>query len=252
MAVSVAASGAGRPQGDGPGGGVRRWLNAPSLAWEFLRRNTEYHADFARWRQERRSPLASIDPRWGLRFAADPNLTAEEAKVFWLPEVAPGLVVWLRREEADGSPGQGRLLPSGQTRRARDGLHLRTAWGLQALIDSDGRGGEPLIVALTYDEHLRLRVRAVDAFERLAAGRPPPKSHLTSAQILRLHRCLEAVDGALAGRSYRAIAQTIFGASAVASAPWKISSARATTIRLVRAGRALIDGGYLKLLHGGL
>lgn len=250
MASSVAASGAGRPQGEGAGGGTRRWLNAPSLAWEFLRRNAEYQAEFARWRQERRSPLAQIDQRWGLRFAADPNLNAEEARVFWLPEAAPGLVLRLRREPMEAASRQGRVLPAGQTLRAEDGLHLRTAWGLQALVDGGGRAGEPLIIALAYDEHLRLRVRAVDAFERLATGRPAPKSHLTGAQILRLHRCLEAVDGALAGGSYRAIAETLFGV--VASEPWKVSSVRATTIRLVRAGTALVNGGYLRLLRGGL
>jgi len=185
-----------------------------------------------------------------LRFAADPNLTANEARVFWLPEVAPGLVLRLRREPIDGASRQGRMLPPGQTLYAIDGLHLRTAWGLQALVDGDGRGNEPLVIALAYDEHLGLRVRAVDAFERLTSGRPPPKSHLTSAQVRRLHQCLEAVDGALAGRSYRAIAESLFGVTT--AEPWKVSSVRATTIRLVRAGRALVNGGYLKLLMGGL
>jgi hypothetical protein len=135
--------------------------------------------------------------------------------------------------------------------RAEDGLHLRTDWGLQVLVRGDDQAGGPLIVALAYDEHLRLRVRAVDALERLTAGRPPPKSHLTAAQVQRLHRCLSALDGDLAGESYRDIAARLFGASAVAREPWKTASVRAS-IRLVQAGRALMNGGYLKLLRGGL
>lgn len=252
MAVSVASSGAGQPPGERPGGGGKAWFSAPSLAWEFLRRNPDYRAAFARWRQERRSPLAPIDARWGLRFAADPSLAADEAAVFWLPDVAPGVVLRLHPEPSAAEVGAVRALPLGQSVRADDGLHLRTAWGLQVLVRGEDQGRAPLIVALAYDEHLRLRVRAVDALERLTAGRSPPKSHLTSAQRTRLGRCLVALDGALGGQSYRTIAEQVFGARALDGEPWKTATVRASTIRLVRAGRALMNGGYFKLLRGGL
>ncbi len=251
MALSAAASGAGQPPGERRGGGRRHGVGAPGLAWEFLRRNPEYHLAYAGWRQERREPAAPIDRRWGLRFAADPQLGADEAAVFWLPEVAPGVVLRLEAGEG-GSAAAAKSLPAGQLMRAEDGLHLRTAWGLQVLVRSGDPVDRPLFVALAYDEHLRLRVRAVDALERLSAGRPPPKSHLTDAQVSRLERCLLALDGALAGRSYRMIAQDVFGAHALADEPWKTAGVRAATIRLVRAGRALMSGGYLKLLRGGL
>ncbi|PZR36650.1 DUF2285 domain-containing protein [Caulobacter segnis] len=251
MAVSAAASEAGQPPGERRGGGRRHDIGAPGLAWEFLRRNPEYHLTYAGWRQERREPTAPIDRRWGLRFAADPRLGAEEAAVFWLPEVAPGVVLRLEAGEG-GSAAAAKSLPTGQLMRAEDGLHLRTAWGLQVLV----RGGDPidrpLVVALTYDEHLRLRVRAVDALERLSAGRPPPKSHLTRAQFARLDRCLVALDGTLAGQSYRTIAEKIFGRRALVGEPWKTAAIRGATIRLVQTGRALMNGGYLKLLRGGL
>jgi hypothetical protein len=252
MAVSVVSSGAGQPPGRGRGGAARHWFTAPVLAWEFLRRNPDYRSAYAAWRREAHEPLAPIDRRWGLRFAADPALEADEAQVFWLPEVAPGVVLSLEPRPVDTVRIGPRSLPSGRRVHADDGLHLRTDWGLQVLVRGGGSLDGPLIVALSYDEHLRLRVRAVDALDRLSAGRSPPKSHLTGAQRSRLQRCLVALDGALAGDSYRAIAEHIFGKRHVEEQAWKTASVRASTIRLVQAGRALMNGGYLKLLRGGL
>jgi len=83
-------------------------------------------------------------------------------------------------------------------------------------------------------------------------GRPPPKSRLTVTQRLRLARCLAALDGRLRGDSYRAIAGSLFGEEAIAREAWRTASLRAATIRLTQAGRALMEGGYLKLLRGGL
>lgn len=251
MALSAASSEAGQPPGKRRDGGRRHGFGAPGLAWEFLRRNPDYRSAYAGWRRERREPAAPIDRRWGLRFAADPQLGADEASVFWLPEVAPGVVLRLEPGEGERSRA-GRPLPAGQCVRAEDGLHLRTAWGLQVLVRGGGPVDQPLFVALAYDEHLRLRVRAVDALERISAGRPPPKSHLTDAQLVRLNRCLIALDGALAGRSYRTIAADVFGAGALVGEPWKTAAIRGATIRLVQTGRGLMNGGYLKLLRGGL
>ena len=47
-------------------------------------------------------------------------------------------------------------------------------------------------------------------------------------------------------------AETLFGAAAVEREPWKTSSVRGVTIRLVSTGKALMRGGYLKLLRAGL
>lgn len=252
MAASVASSGSGQPTAQRAGGGQSRSTTAPALAWEFLRRNPGYRADYALWRREERAPAAPIDRRWGLRFAANPELPADQASVFWLPEVAPGVVLRLEPRSFGDASDRARGLPKGQFVRAEDGLHLRTAWGLQVLVHGDDQPHGQMMVALAYDEHLRLRVRAVDALERLSAGRPPPKSHLTDAQIQRLHRCLLALDSDMAGDSYRDIAARIFGLTAVGREPWKTASIRASTIRLVQAGRALMNGGYLQLLRGGL
>ena len=48
------------------------------------------------------------------------------------------------------------------------------------------------------------------------------------------------------------IAAALFGEALVAQEAWRTASLRATTIRLAHAGRTLMEGGYLKLLRGGL
>lgn len=59
---------------------------------------------------------------------------------------------------------------------------------------------------------------------------------------------LRALDGHLAKATYRDIAQQLFGRERLNCEPWKTSSIRATTIRLVKGGIALMRGGYRKLL----
>ncbi|MCQ4189416.1 DUF2285 domain-containing protein [Methylocystis sp. NLS-7] len=58
---------------------------------------------------------------------------------------------------------------------------------------------------------------------------------------------LRALDGHLANASYRDIAQQLFGQERLTREPWKTSSLRAMTIRLVKGGIALMRGGYRKL-----
>ncbi|CCJ05584.1 Uncharacterized protein BN69_0133 [Methylocystis sp. SC2] len=64
----------------------------------------------------------------------------------------------------------------------------------------------------------------------------------------RISEMLRALDGHLAKASYRAIAQQLFGHERLNREPWKTSSLRAMTIRLVRGGIGLMRGGYRKLL----
>ncbi|MEW6389396.1 MULTISPECIES: DUF2285 domain-containing protein [Caulobacter] len=251
MATVSAPSAAGRPPGGGAGGGWRRLidLSAPAFAWEFLRRNPGYQDD---WRRERGFVASAIDPRWGLRFAADPALPADEAEVFWRGDVAPGIVLPMAVTEGASPRSRPRRWPSGVFRRADDGLHVRLSEHLQLILPKEARGDEPLSVLLAYDADLGLRVRAVDALERFSRGRPPPGSRLSAAQRARLARSVVALDGALRGQSYRAIADDLFGTERLDAEAWRTASLRGVTIRLVRAGKALMNGGYLDLLRRGL
>jgi hypothetical protein len=61
---------------------------------------------------------------------------------------------------------------------------------------------------------------------------------------------LRALDGRLAGETYRGIARALFGAARVPAGPaWKTHDVRDRTIRLVRTGVDLMQGGYLDLLR---
>jgi hypothetical protein len=89
------------------------------------------------------------------------------------------------------------------------------------------------------------------ALWRLLTGeqyRPPDP--LTRLQRLQLVLALRALDGHLAGATYREIAEVLFGASRVPTgALWKTHDLRGRTIRLVRTGLKLLRGGYLDLLR---
>jgi hypothetical protein len=61
---------------------------------------------------------------------------------------------------------------------------------------------------------------------------------------------LRALDGHLAGATYREIAEVLFGTARVPSgSSWKTHDLRGRTIRLVRMGLKLMRGGYLDLLR---
>lgn len=220
------------------------------FAWEFLRRNPRYRAA-ARARTSTRAfddvHGEEVARPWGLQFVADPNLPAQVADVFWRPEVAPALVVTL---EPSFSPAASPLRLGGNValqRRGSDGLHLKLRSGLQAVV-REGDLTTPLAVVLPISAQFSAGLRAARGLHRAMAGAPAPLDDLTPQQQLRLERTLIALDGAASQRSYRDIANQVFGPARVASESWKTSTVRDAAIRLVRAGRRLMDGGYLRLL----
>ncbi|WP_244485796.1 DUF2285 domain-containing protein [Bradyrhizobium tropiciagri] len=77
-------------------------------------------------------------------------------------------------------------------------------------------------------------------------GRPvgPPYHRLSAQQRERLALALRALDGYTDGASYRIIAEVLFGRQRIPERGWKTHDVRARTIRLVKAGRALVRGGY--------
>lgn len=220
-------------------------LSVSDLAWEFLRRNPQYRSEY--WRG-----LSDVDPSWGLRFPVDPLLSAADADVFWREEIAPGIVLPIMGCWDASVDDTARPRVRGEPRRAEDGLHLRLAAGLQLVFRGRARRSGTKLVVLAFDREFGLRVRAAQALDRAARIDIAPRSRLTVAQRQRLVRSLQALDGVERRDSYRQIAEAIFGADAVAREQWRTASLRDTTIRLVRTGRAMMRGGYLKLLKAGL
>jgi hypothetical protein len=99
----------------------------------------------------------------------------------------------------------------------------------------------------------------VDGFDRLEAvyrllaalhGRKvPPDTRLTGQQRARMRRMLQAFDGHRAGATGREIGQAIFKTGALDRSEWQTSSARHAVKALIRDARAMIAGGYRKLLR---
>lgn len=229
---------------------LRAPLNRSDFAWEFLRRNLRYRL-VARTSQATRADHHvdedALARPWGLQFLVDPDLPVGLADVFWRPEVAPGLVVRLERASADFG---GHLALGGNLARPRsapNGLHLKFQSGLQAYVP-EGDLQAPLAVAVPITGTFSTHLRAASGLRHALHGRAAAIDDLTPQQRLRLHRTLRAFDGAEAQQTYRAIAEQLLGEEAVARHAWRTSPVRDTVIRLVRAGRTLVGGAYLKLL----
>ena len=104
------------------------------------------------------------------------------------------------------------------------------------------------------DESVLLRVAGLLRLQRRFAGKSPgplPRGwDLTARLRQRLILMVRALDGHQAQASYREIALALFGPDAVAKYPWKTSSIRGQTIRLVKDAVVTMEGGYRKLLRG--
>jgi len=110
----------------------------------------------------------------------------------------------------------------------------------------------PAAVVIPLDADFAARAAATLRLWRVVVGRPHgrPPDRLTRQRRSRLRLALRALDGRLAGESYRVIAQSLFGRARIpAGAAWKTHELRDRTIRLARSGLALMRGGYRDLLR---
>jgi hypothetical protein len=140
-------------------------------------------------------------------------------------------------------------------RRAADGEYWLVDDGhnrLPAVLIGDANGDLPAAVVIPLDGDFPTRADAALRLWRLIVGRPRvrPPDRLTHQRHHRLGLALRALDGRLAGESYRVIAAGLFGDARTPAGPgWKTHDLRDRTIRLVRAGVELMQGGYLDLLR---
>ena len=120
--------------------------------------------------------------------------------------------------------------------------------GQRALISHPVLFDAPMAVVLPLDALFDERVETARRVWRSLAGRHqvsrPP---FTGQRRRRLRLALRALDASLLGIGYREIARGLFGDRVPDDASWRTHPLRATTIRLVREGRALMCGGYFRL-----
>lgn len=140
-----------------------------------------------------------------------------------------------------------------------------------SLIDSDAAhalhdlsGGGRIQILRPGDEPSAGRLVAVvplglEGFDRIEAiyrllaslyGRAiPPDTRLTRQQRARLARALRAFDGQRMGATQREIAEVLFHIGSLDRDSWQASSARYAVMALLREARAMIAGGYRRLLR---
>jgi hypothetical protein len=195
----------------------------------------------------------------GSAFACDPELSAAEAAVLWRPELLPIAVILA--PAPDNIPTTRRLDPGDLGTKltefqGSDGRHvvLLDLQGNHRVWLRESHPGEPLAALLPLDEDLPLRAAGLLRLQRRltgrAAGSLPQAWSITPRQRRRLVLMLRALDGHLSSATYREIAGALYGLEPVARYPWKTSSIRGQTIRLVRDANAIMNGEYRKLLRG--
>ena len=129
-------------------------------------------------------------------------------------------------------------------------LDLDTSQQIQILRVDAAAGAVPLVaivpLGITGFDRLEAIWRLLAALHGRAV---PPDRRLTRQQRARARRMLQAIDGARDGATQLEIAQVIFRIGSMSRDEWQVSSTRHVVMSLLRDARAMIAGGYRKLLR---
>ncbi|WP_246667815.1 DUF2285 domain-containing protein [Bradyrhizobium macuxiense] len=181
----------------------------------------------------------------------------DEQVVFWAPE-ALSTVLPIRLAIGPAASKRYDLdfgkLAGSELRHASDGWHAIVPLGgaMHRLWFKDlPSSGSLIAIDLPLDSNFDIRLQAARRFWRALEHRPlgAPPLALSALTRHRLILGLRAVDGWLEGNSYRKIAQGLFGKPRIPDRGWKTHDLRSRTIRLVRMGLRLSQGGYRDLLR---
>jgi hypothetical protein len=195
----------------------------------------------------------------GCPFACDPSLPAPRAPAIWRPEILPLNIILVRAPDSFAGTSAfdaSDLTPATADVRSLEGRHivLPDLQGDHRLWLPELHSRMPLAALIPLDEDVLLRIAGLLRFRRRLTGRPagplPQAWRLTVRQRRRLVLMVRALDGHLAKASYREIAEVLYGPEQVARYPWKTSSIRGQTIRLVKDAVTVMNGGYRRLLRG--
>jgi hypothetical protein len=188
-------------------------------------------------------------------FPFDPQLQADTAPFIWLPQLDPATVLLVPATDPFSGSRSLRSLTPIFTRPANDGEHwiITDSEGRIPLLLMGGIGSDtPVAVVSPLDSSFIARADGAVRLWRLLTGQRYGRQvdPLTRLQRQQLVLALRALDGHLAGATYREIAGVLFGATRVPTgSSWRTHDLRGRTIRLVRMGLKLMRGGYLDLLR---
>ena len=118
---------------------------------------------------------------------------------------------------------------------------------VETLTFADG----PVAVVIPLDRLFDVRLAAAQELWRQVidpTARPSNPARLSKSRTGRLILALRALDARRERASYRDIGNALFAAHSISAAAWKTHDLRDRTIRLVRSGVQLMEGGYRQLL----
>lgn len=220
-------------------------LTSDGLAWEFLRRNMDY-------RQAYQAGTADAS-HWGLRRLHDPKMTAQSGTIFWSPGLNASEILLTSLTELASSATPLPLLPPSVEldETGQYGIMGRGVSKLpvSCLNDQLRSPATAICIIIPLDGDLPDRIDALRRFWRLTKGNAAPDRRVTTDKRKRLRLMARASDGRACGASHRQVAEALFGRAGDKDEPWKTSSLRYTTLRLVQDAGTMIAHGYLDLLR---
>jgi hypothetical protein len=228
-------------------------LDPIALAWEYLRRNSNFRRN---WERSGSREDVCQAHHWGLRGLEDPCLDCRSALPRWIP--TPPSIVRLTRnvEDANGTPFSLWKLP-GRKALVHEGARLlltvdSVPWPLLLALSGDVCEGMALDILLPATSAARMvwptLTRLIALLERPHAPARRRLAHRPARESLIHMRTLQALDGQAAGATHREIASVIFGHDEVFQRWATNSELRAQMRYLLRRGHRLINGGYRDLL----
>ncbi len=224
-------------------------LDGPSLAWEYLRRNPDYRLDW-----QHRHCEDTQAQRWCLRRYEDPGCDARRIQPEWLPEFDNSIPFRVDDDPPEAAPvfclwhipGYKALTDDGQQLRLTSSVGCRTA---RLTLARGLEDGMPYAYAVRAGQQAFARWHAIE-LQLAALNTAPEASHPRPSRTALAHmHALQALDGVLAGASQREVAAAVFGRQAVAERWYADGDLRAHVRRTIRAGKALMRGGYRRLLQ---
>lgn len=229
-------------------------LRAQDIAWEFLRRNSEYNEAFQASKRLSDAEAKDVARLWGLRYLANPDHCAHDDAVFWLRDACPHVVMLEVNPSSQPSKSlsYAMIMKTHHRYISSDGIDLLfkcfDEWH-QIFLKGAVRPEQKLQAIIPLDSLTNERCKAILSFWRGVYQKKPPPKLVETQQRKRLLLILRALDGHLSGASHRLIAQTLFPSAHYDHELWKESYLRAVVRRLLEAGYALMRQGYRKLLY---
>jgi hypothetical protein len=170
---------------------------------------------------------------------------------FWTPAALPRVVPLTTQPAELADPDFTAAMPALFAARTGNGEFVMRHPDGELRAHALGDVGVPPVAAvLPFDQLFEHRATAALRLWRAAMGRAPglEMATLPPARRDRLLLALRALDGRLEEASYRDIAGTLFGDDVVPDQGWKSHDLRDRTVRLVRYGVSMMQGGYRQLL----